>query len=86
MLSVVTVPKDSPERVSATPEIISHATDIATARAHLCADLLITTDPDHDYRTRVLDWFDTARHTLGMIHNPDGSVDVWAFEAASQVA
>lgn len=79
MLSVVTLSGTSPETCSAAPEVVSHAADVATARADLLADLTLTAEPD--YLEQVCEWFTSARECPGMIVNEDGTVDVWVFDA-----
>jgi len=79
MLTVTHVPASSPQTTREDVEVISAASDVATARAHLAGDLMISSTPE--YRERVFEWFDTARDTLGMILNPDGSCDMWEWQA-----
>lgn len=79
MLTVATLPRLAAQDADTTPEVISLATDVATVRSHLLADLQISSTPE--YTEQVCEWFDTARDTMGMITHPNGDVDVWIFEA-----
>jgi hypothetical protein len=84
MLSVVTMSATNPETCVAVPEVISTATDVATVRADLLADLMISAGPV--YAAHVFEWFESSRDVPGMITNTDGSIDVWVFQVEELAA
>jgi hypothetical protein len=62
---------------TSTPEVITHTSDSALAGQHLKIDLDQWADPT--YAEHVFDWWHNRRDTSGMISNPDGSHDTWAW-------
>lgn len=82
MLTVVTVTDTAPVPAD-DEEVISMASDAATAREHLTSDLAVSSEPA--YRAQVIAWFDTVctvkGEHFGKITNPDGTTDVWRWQS-----